>query len=506
MDDLITTQDNAVALPQLELEIKFYLGQTAQNIIEVGKRLIQAKSLVNHGHWQNWLEKNFQLKERSARNFMECAERYGNRQTFANLGYSQMIALLSLPDAEETEKFIAEKAAEQKNVAEMTIKELREAIAEHKKKIAEQDETIAARDKTIADNNKAYQESLFKLDEAHKKEVTDLNDELADVQSELADKKDKLEDAEKELKERPTVTVPPEDYQQTKKDFAAAQIELGKAQAAIENQAKDFERQSKEAQEAFDTERQEFQEKLDKAGKKITKLEKVNERLTRKRDYFTPAALTDENFKLICADIRDGLPDIADNSVDFVITDPPYPKEFLPLYGDLSKVAARVLKDGGSLICMTGQSYLPEVIQLLGTNMTYHWCLSYSTPGGQSVQLFQKKINTFWKPLLWFVKGKYTGDWNGDVLQSPVNANDKRYHKWGQSLGGMTETVLRLTNIGDVILDPFLGGGTTAIAALWNRRKFIGVDVSQKCLDTARARIQEDFNDIQSSSGADRVA
>ena len=56
-----------------------------------------------------------------------------------------MIALLSLPDAEETEKFIAEKAAEQKNVAEMTIKELREAIAEHKKKIAEQDETIAAR-------------------------------------------------------------------------------------------------------------------------------------------------------------------------------------------------------------------------------------------------------------------------------------------------------------------------------------------------------------------------
>ena len=32
-----------------------------------------------------------------------------------------MIALLSLPDAEETEKFIAEKAAEQKNVAEMII-------------------------------------------------------------------------------------------------------------------------------------------------------------------------------------------------------------------------------------------------------------------------------------------------------------------------------------------------------------------------------------------------
>ena len=48
----------------------------------------------------------------------------------ADLNQSQMIALLSLPDAEETEKFIAEKAAEGKAVAEMTIKELREEIAE----------------------------------------------------------------------------------------------------------------------------------------------------------------------------------------------------------------------------------------------------------------------------------------------------------------------------------------------------------------------------------------
>jgi len=44
---------------------------------------------------------------------MNCAERFGNSETFQNLKYSQMIQLLSLP-AEETEKFIAEKAAEGK--------------------------------------------------------------------------------------------------------------------------------------------------------------------------------------------------------------------------------------------------------------------------------------------------------------------------------------------------------------------------------------------------------
>lgn len=44
----------------------------------------------------------------------------------SNLNSTQMIALLSLPDAEETEKFIAEKAAEGKQVDEMTIRQLRE--------------------------------------------------------------------------------------------------------------------------------------------------------------------------------------------------------------------------------------------------------------------------------------------------------------------------------------------------------------------------------------------
>ena len=99
MDDLST-------LPQLEVEIKFYLGQTAQNIIEVGKRLIQAKSLVQHGQWQNWLQNNFQLSKITANRFMQCAERFGNSATSQNLNQSQMIALLSLPDAEETERFI----------------------------------------------------------------------------------------------------------------------------------------------------------------------------------------------------------------------------------------------------------------------------------------------------------------------------------------------------------------------------------------------------------------
>lgn len=384
---------------------------------------------------------------------MQISERFNKTVDVDQFKPSQLTELLALPDAEETEKFIAKKAAEGKAVADMTIKQLREEIARYKA--------------TIDDERQIYQQNLF-------------------------DRDNQISNLEKELAERPTVA--PEDYQQTKDALVDAKVALELAKDAAQRQADDFKKQSDEAAE-----------KLAKAKKEIVKLKKVDERRERKT-YTPPAELPTDKFKLFCADIRNGLPDIADNSVDFIITDPPYPKEFLPLYEDLSKIAARVLKDGGSLICMAGQSYLPDVIQLLSTSLNYHWCLSYLTPGGQSAQLFQRRVNTFWKPVLWFVKGDYVGGWTGDVLKSPVNDNDKRFHEWGQSLAGMKDIIERLTYPDNVILDPFLGGGTTGVATLTSGRKFIGVDIEQSCVDTTLNRIREVFDIAGSCTGADGLA
>ena len=228
-----------------------------------------------------------------------------------------------------------------------------------------------------------------------------------------------------------------------------------------------------------------------KQVKQAEKAQRQAETCERKA-YTPPVEFPADDCQLFCADIREGLPQVADNSVDFIITDPPYPKEFLPLYEDLSKLAARVLKDGGSLICMSGQSYLPDVIKLLETNLTYHWCLSYVTMGNKT-QIWQRRVHTAWKPLLWFVKGKYSGDWLGDDVMSSPN-EDKEFHEWGQSVGGMKILIERLTNLNDVILDPFLGGGTTGLVAVMSKRKFIGVDIEQACVDTAKSRIMEAFN------------
>jgi hypothetical protein len=169
---------------------------------------------------------------------------------------------------------------------------------------------------------------------------------------------------------------------------------------------------------------------------------------------------------------------------DAVITDPPYPKEFLPTFTELAEGCKAA---GVPLVAvMSGQSYLPEVMQRLCEHLEYRWTLAYLTPGGQAVQQWQAKVNTAWKPVLLF--GGAT-DWFGDVAASKVNDNDKRHHEWGQSESGMADLVERLTKPGQLVCDPFLGGGTTAVVSLALGRRFVGCDIDADCIARTRERI-----------------
>mgnify|MGYP000931512482 FL=1 len=196
-------------------------------------------------------------------------------------------------------------------------------------------------------------------------------------------------------------------------------------------------------------------------------------------------------FRILHGDMRKIVPTLEPSSIDAIITDPPYSREYINLYGDLAELAAYVLKPGGSLFAMAGQSYLPDVLSLMTPHLTYHWTLSYLTPGGQSPQIWPRKINTFWKPILWFVNGVYAGDWHGDVIKSAVNDNDKRFHHWGQSESGIGSLVEKFTAPGNVILDPFCGGGTTGKVALDLGRQFIGIDTDAQFVATSMRRFGE---------------
>lgn len=118
--------NEVVVLEKLVIEIKFYSQQSAQSVIEIGKRLIQAKEQIPHGQWGKWLKEQFNYTERTAQRFIKCAERFGNTTTSSHLNPSIMFELLALPE-ETTEQFVKEH-----NVEEMSVRELREVMRKQK--------------------------------------------------------------------------------------------------------------------------------------------------------------------------------------------------------------------------------------------------------------------------------------------------------------------------------------------------------------------------------------
>lgn len=176
---------------------------------------------------------------------------------------------------------------------------------------------------------------------------------------------------------------------------------------------------------------------------------------------------------IVHASIVDFLPTVCP---DVIITDPPYPREYLPLYETLAKLSKNV----PVVAVMCGQSYLPEIYSMMSKHLKYRWTLAYLTPGGQAVQQWTAKVNTFWKPILLFGESV---NWFGDVAKSNVNDNDKNHHGWGQSESGMADLVERLTTPGQLVCDPFCGAGTTGVVSLALKRKFTGCDIDISCVN-----------------------
>ena len=200
------------------------------------------------------------------------------------------------------------------------------------------------------------------------------------------------------------------------------------------------------------------------------------------------------SIELLHGDFSELGPQLEAESFDLILTDPPYGKDNIHLYELLAKESARLLKPGGSLLAMTGQLCLPETLALMTPYLNYHWTISYDTPGGQSPQIWPRKVNTFWKPILWFVKGQYEGVWHGDKIKSDVNDNDKRFHDWGQSESGIGKLVSEFAFAGAKVLDPFLGGGTTAVVCYRLRMPFTGIDISKEAIETTRNRILQEIS------------
>jgi len=225
------------------------------------------------------------------------------------------------------------------------------------------------------------------------------------------------------------------------------------------------------------------------AEKKVKEKEREQRRaeLVRAAEQVPPSA----RWRIWQDDIRTAR---LDEQVDAIITDPPYPREYLPLWDELGQFAKENLKTGGVLLAMAPAPHLPQVIEMLGRHLTYQWVLACELPG-QSASAIQSGVrNIMWKPILVYRNGGDPINIGSDLFRN--NKSDKNFHEWGQGLDGYEWQVENFTLPNDIICDPFLGGGTTAIAALKHGRRFVGFDVDAESVSISKGRLKDCLLDL----------
>jgi site-specific DNA-methyltransferase (adenine-specific) len=188
--------------------------------------------------------------------------------------------------------------------------------------------------------------------------------------------------------------------------------------------------------------------------------------------------------------MRIELAKIADDSVSLILTDPPYSFEYLSLWKTLAEVSARILKPSGFLIAYSGQLYLDKVMSYLGKHLIYYWLASLWLKGATSHR-FERNIQNAFKPILIYQKPPLVkGEWMVDLLESP--SADKRFHDWGQSESPIAILVDTFSSPGDMVVDPFCGGGVVPYICQKLKRRCLAIDNDFDAYQSTLRRLKND--------------
>lgn len=180
--------------------------------------------------------------------------------------------------------------------------------------------------------------------------------------------------------------------------------------------------------------------------------------------------------------------EIPDNSLSLIFTDPPYErKTSKENLSDLAKFAAKKLLQGGSLICYVGHTQLPIAMDLLRERLRYWWLIACVHSGGRTL-MREYGIMAGWKPMLWFVKDT-RGEKNTMVDDVVSGGREKGFHEWQQAASEAEYWIEKLCPKEGIVCDPFLGSGTTAIAAQRLHRKWIGIEADAATAQMASKRV-----------------
>lgn len=232
---------------------------------------------------------------------------------------------------------------------------------------------------------------------------------------------------------------------------------------------------------------------------------------------------------IVVMDSLEFLSSLEDNSVDLIVTSPPYNKGWWSKnrnvhngpytksrhidYGvyddrmppnDYEKWQRKILNECIRVLKPTGSIFYNH-IDILNEHLTYFpkWVLDYplkqiivwnkrNTPRIDKSYFFPITEHIFWikknngartkfhrKECL-FIKSVWE-----------FNAETNNNHPAPFPLELAQNCILACTDVGDVVCDPFMGSGTTALAAKKLRRRYIGCDLNPFYVESAKSRVQQ---------------
>ena len=224
--------------------------------------------------------------------------------------------------------------------------------------------------------------------------------------------------------------------------------------------------------------------------------------------------------KLINGNCLDTLKNIPNESIDLIVTDPPYPTTSRGNAGnsggmfqkDINKKGKvftynninckeyapefyRLLKDGSHCYVMTNHINLIDMLNTF-TDVGFHFIKSLIWNKGNKI-MGQYYMSQY-EYILFFRKGKgkkINNCGTSDILsisnKKTKDKDGKNIHDTEKPIELMEVLVNNSSQENELVLDPFMGVGSTGIACIKNKRNFIGIEIDENYFNIAKNRIEE---------------
>lgn len=236
------------------------------------------------------------------------------------------------------------------------------------------------------------------------------------------------------------------------------------------------------------------------------------------------------NSKIANGDCEELMADIESESVDLILTDPPFNlgsfmrkrgtnlvkmrenqfayagwddleyEEWLMKMSAFFKQSNRILRKKGSLLLFMSLIKIESIINLAEENNFYYKTVGIwhkTNPMPRNMNLHFVNSTEAW---VYFINEGTTGTFNNkkkvihDFIESSLTPqSEKKFgkHPTQKPLEILNHFTKILSNKGDVVCDPFMGSGSTGVSCELNDRQFIGIELNEEYYNISKNRIQD---------------